>query len=219
MANIDAETIDAIDPDRVALVVVDAQRGFTDEGCTFARDGMDVSMAAEALPRVRTLIDTARAADVPVAFTRSERRADGKDAPERVFDVYPAAYDNYGKTTLREGTADVEYSAGVEPRPDEYEVEKQFENAFHGTRLETHLRTENVDVLLFCGFTSNVCVESTVRGAHERGFNIVVVEDCCAATEEEMHESMLRNVEYMFGVTASLDDVADLLDVGEPAET
>jgi nicotinamidase-related amidase len=216
MANLEDHPLESIDPDRTALLVVDAQRGFTSNDASFARQGMDVSMAAEALPRLRSLIGTARDLDLPIAFTRTVRRADGRDAPGEVFDILPAAYQDYGEATLRAGTTDVEYSEGVEPRPDEYEVTKQFENAFHGTRLETHLRTEGVDTLLVCGFTSNVCVESTIRGAHERGFDVVVVEDCCASYAEARHESMCHNVEYIYGVTVLEADVPDLLGATRP---
>jgi len=218
MANIDEHPIESIDPDRAALLVVDAQRGFTSHESTFAERGMDMSMAIEALPRVHALIETARRADLPVAFTRTVRRADGKDAPGEVFDILPAAYQEYGEATLRAGTSDVEYAEGIEPEPDEYEVTKQFENAFHGTRLATYLRTENVDTLFICGFVSNVCVESTVRGAHERGFNVVLVEDCCGSYDEEMHKSLVHNVEYIYGVTAREEHVTDLLDLSVSTE-
>lgn len=218
MANIDDHPLETIDRSRVALLVIDAQHGFTSPEGTFAERGMDISMAADAKPRVQSLIETAREAEIPVMFTRTVRRADGKDAPGEVFDILPAAYQDYGEATLRAGTPDVEYSEGIEPKPDEYEVTKQFENAFHGTRLETYLRTEDIDTLLVCGFVSNVCVESTVRGAHERGFNVILVEDCCGSYEEQMHNALVHNVEYIYGVTVREEDVPGLLKVSEPPE-
>jgi ureidoacrylate peracid hydrolase len=211
MANLSDHPLESLDTDSTALLVVDAQRGFTSSDSIYAERGLDVSMAADALPRLRSLVDTGREFGLPIVFTRTERRSDGKDAPGEVFDILPAAYQDYGEATLKAGTDDVSFSKGVEPRPDEYEVPKQFENAFHGTRLETYLRTEGVETLVVCGFMSNVCVSSTVRGAHERGFNIVMAEDASASYDKAMHEALCRTVEYIYGVTIAVDDLPTLL--------
>jgi ureidoacrylate peracid hydrolase len=215
MVNIEEYPRSDLDREETALLVIDVQRGFTDEECTFARRGMDLSMIREAMPSVRSVVDTAREADIPVAFTRIVRREDGKDAPGEVFDIRPAAYQQYGQTTLREGMNEVEYADGVEPHGDEYEVTKQLQNAFHGTRLETYLRTEGVETLLVCGFVSNVCVESTIRGAHERGFDVVLVEDACASYDQRMHEALVHNVEYIYGISALAEHVPGLLGVSQ----
>lgn len=84
-------------------------------------------------------------------------------------------------------------------------------DGFHGTPVESYLRVEGVETTVPCGFTTNVCVESTARGAHERGFDVVLVEDCCASFSPAMHESALRNAELMLGTTATAEQVAELL--------
>jgi ureidoacrylate peracid hydrolase len=211
MSNIDEHDVSSLDPDRTALVVVDLQKGFTSSEGELAQRGWNYKKGQSVVPKCATLVDAAHETEMPIAFTRLIRRPDGKDAPSKVFDIYPTAYDDYGKTICQRGTRDAEYSEGIKPREQDYEVEKAHQDAFHGTPLDLNLRTEGVDTIVVCGLTSNVCVESTIRGAHERGYNVVMVEDATAAHRDEMHEATLENVEYMFGVTATVDEVLDRL--------
>lgn len=202
--------IDDLDPGTTALIVVDAQNAFAGEDSPIADRGVDLSGPIETIPRVAGLIDAARAAGLTIAYTRSIRRADNRDGPERAHEILPDIY-REGEPICCAGNPDAAYVTGIEPAPGEYEVEKRRYDAFHGTPLESYLRVEGVDAVLFCGFTTNVCVESTARGAHERGFDIVLVEDCCASFTREMHESAMRNVELMLGTTATAGQVQDLL--------
>ena len=168
--------IDRLDPATTGLVVVDAQIAFDGADSPIAEAGVDLSPAIETVPRVVGLIGTARDAGLPVFYTRSVRRGDNLDGPERQYDILPAVY-RHGDPICCAGAADTAFVDGVEPADDEYTVEKRRYDAFHDTPLESYLRIEGVETALFCGFTTDVCVEGTARGAHERGFNVVVVED------------------------------------------
>ena len=207
-----ADLADLVDLDSTALVVVDVQRAFASPESPLADAGLDVSGPVEAVPRVRELIRLARGAALPIVFTRSYRRGDGRDAPEAVYDVLPKI-NRTGDPICRAGSDDVRFVEGVGPRDGagEYEVRKQRYDAFHGTPMEYHLRAEDVDTLLVCGFTTNVCVEGTARGAHERGFDVVVAEDCCASFSPEQHDAGIRNIELLLGTTAPLAEVETLL--------
>lgn len=206
----DHPVIDQLEPATTALVVVDAQVAFASEASPIAERGVDLSGPIETVPRVADLIDDARAAGLPVAYTRSLRRADNRDGPERAHRILPEIY-REGEPICCAGSPDAEYVEGIEPAADEYEVGKRRYDGFHGTPLSSYLRVEGVETTLLCGFTTNVCVESTARGAHERGFDVVVVEDCCASFTPEMHESALRNAELMLGTTATAEQVRELL--------
>lgn len=195
--------IERLDPATTALVVVDVQNAFAHSDSPLAERGADLSMAVEAVPRIRDAVETARDAGLPIAFTRSLRRADGRDAPSRVYDVVPEIYRD-GDPICRAGDWDAEYVAGISPREAEYEVGKLRYDAFAGTPLETYLRAEGVETVLACGVATNVCVESTARAAYERGFDVVVIEDCCAAFDSAAHGAALRNVERLLGTTLSL---------------
>ena len=214
---VDQPVVGDLDPGSTALVVVDAQVAFASEESPLAERGVDLSGPVDTLPRVHDLIEAAREADLTIAYTRSVRRADDRDGPQRAYEILPEIY-REGEPICRAGSPDAAFAPGIEPAADEYQVEKRRYDAFHGTPLESYLRIEGVETALFCGFTTNVCVESTARGAHERGFDVVLVSDCCASFSEEMHESALRNAELMLGTTATAEEVRGLLGVeGERA--
>ena len=210
MAYADLDTL--VDLDSTALVVVDVQRAFASPESPLADAGLDVSGPVEAVPRVKELIGLARDAALPIVFTRSFRRGDGRDAPETVYDVLPKI-NRDGDPICCAGSDDVRFVDGVGPRDrePEYEVRKQRYDAFHGTSMEYYLRAEDVDTLLLCGFTTNVCVEGTARGAHERGFNVVLAEDCCASFSPAQHDAGVRNIELLLGTTAPLAEIEGLL--------
>lgn len=206
----DHPVIDALPSDSTGLVVVDAQNAFAGAESPIADRGVDLSAAIETVPAVVSLVEMAREAGLPVFYTRSVRRADDRDGPERQHRILPRIYRD-GEPICCAGNPDTEFVEGVEPAEDEYAVEKRRYDAFHGTPLESYLRIEGVETALVCGFTTNVCVAGTARGAHERGFDVVVVEDCCAAFSEAEHEAALHTVELALGTTATAAEVRSLL--------
>ena len=200
-----------VDPRTAALLVVDAQKVFAAEDSALGDRGADVSRAVRTVPNVTEVVSLARRESVPIVFTRSYRREDGMDSHQRVFDVVPDIHRG-DRPICCAGSEGVEYVDGLEPQPDEYEVRKQRYDAFHNTRLDSHLRAESVETVLVCGFTSNVCVEGTARGAHERGYNVVVIEDCCNAYTEADHRSAMRTTDLVLGTTATLEELRSLFD-------
>lgn len=209
----DHPVVDNLSPDRTGLVVVDAQNAFAGPESPIADRGVDLTDAIETVPNVVALVETARDHDLPVFYTRSVRRGDNRDGPERQHRILPKIYRD-GEAICCAGNPDTGFVDGVEPAEDEYAVEKRRYDAFHGTHLESYMRVEGVETALFCGFTTNVCVEGTARGGHERGFDVVVVEDCCAAFSEAEHEAALHNVELALGTTATTEEVRSLLAAG-----
>ena len=207
----DAGLADALEPETTALVVVDVQNAFAAPGSPLTDAGADVSACVERVPNVRELLTLAREAGLTVAFTRSLRRADERDAPQNVYDVVPGIFRDDEPAVCCRGNPDTNYVDGIEPREDEYEVEKIRYDAFHDTPLEYYLRSEGVETVVLCGFTTNVCVEGTARGAHERGFNVVLVEDCCASFSPDQHRSGVRNVELLLGTTITLEEAREHL--------
>ena len=204
----------SIQPAKTALVVVDAQKAFTHDEGTPVQKGLDNTAAKERLPELRNLIDLARDHDLTVAYTRSIRRPDGSDSPQDTYDIVPGVYRNSEPSCIA-GTLDVEYSAGIDPLSNEYEVSKVRYDAFNGTPLEHYLRAQDVSTVALCGFSTNVCVESTARSAHERGFNVVAVADCCAAGSPKAHEAAIDNINRVIGTTVTSEEFAATL--GDPS--
>src|SRR6056297_2657426 len=156
--------IDTLDAESTALILVDVQKAFTSD-----------PVPEERLENIRSVIERARDAGMTLVFTRSVRQADGKDAPQAVYDIVPKTYRGEEPSCCA-GATDVEYGDGIETRADEYEISKERYDAFHGTKLDYYLRVAGIKTVLMSGISTNVCVEATARSAHERQYNVVHIE-------------------------------------------
>jgi ureidoacrylate peracid hydrolase len=199
---------DILDPRTSALVVVDVQNDFCHPDGAAAKMGLDISAVQEAVPRILELIASARDADVPRIYLRGEhsrwfntdvwlrRGAKGHsiDAP---------------KTPIVEaGSWGAEFFE-VDPQPDELVVTKHRYSGFAYTPLELALQTLHTTNVVICGTATNVCVEATARDAIMRGYYPVVIADCVASGQADLHGAALKDMAEYLGAVASLADVQE----------
>ncbi len=179
----------ALDPARTALIVIDMQRDFLEPGGFGAALGNDVRPLRAIVPAVRRLLDAFRAAKLPIIHTRECHQPDLSDCP-------PAKRAR-GKPSLRIGdsgpmgrilVAGEPGSAIVPelaPLPGEIAIDKPGKGAFYATDLQHLLSERGIRQLVFAGVTTEVCVQTTMREANDRGYECLLVEE---ATESYLPE-------------------------------
>jgi ureidoacrylate peracid hydrolase len=188
-----------------ALIIVDMQNGFCHEDGFMNKIGLDWTTSRDAVEPVDRLAKAARAAGMPVFYTRYSLNADYSDAgllPE----VYPQIVEVGG---MIRGSWDGAIVDELAPQPGDRVIDKTRYSAFYDTTLEEQLRELGIDTVIVCGVTTNVCVESTVRDAFFRDFRIVVPSDATAAVSPDLHEGSLNDFRYAFGAvvtTAELEE-------------
>jgi len=188
-----------------ALIIVDMQNGFCHEDGFMNKIGLDWTTSRDAVEPVDRLAKAARAAGMPVFYTRYSLNADYSDAgllPE----VYPQIVEVGG---MVRDTWDGAIVDELAPQPGDRVIDKTRYSAFYDTTLEEQLRELGIDTVIVCGVTTNVCVESTVRDAFFRDFRIVVPSDATAAVSPDLHEGSLNDFRYAFGqvvTTAELEE-------------
>ena len=188
-----------------ALIIVDMQNGFCHENGFMNKIGLDWTTSRDAVGLVNRLAEAARAAGLPVFYTRYSLNADYSDAgllPE----IHPAILEVGG---MIRDTWDAAIVDELAPQPGDHVIDKTRYTAFYDTTLEQQLRDLGVDTVIVCGVTTNVCVESTVRDAFFRDFRVVVPSDATAAVSAELHEGALNDFRYAFGpvvTTAELEE-------------
>jgi ureidoacrylate peracid hydrolase len=156
------------------------------------------------LPNVGRLLTAFRAAGVPVVYTRIESLTpDGSDrsACHRRIDLH-----------VPPGDADGEILEVVAPEATDVVVSKTTSDAFIGTGLERLLHNLGARQLAVCGVLTNECVESTVRHAADIGFEVALVEDACAAVEQDLHEATVRSLSHSYARIVSTRAVIDEVD-------
>ncbi|RUV27171.1 MULTISPECIES: isochorismatase family cysteine hydrolase [unclassified Mesorhizobium] len=199
-----------------ALIVIDMQRDFAEPGGFGASLGNDVSPVTAIVPTVKRLIEGFRAAGLPVIHTMECHRPDLSDLPPakrdrgnpsvRIGDVGPL-----GRVLIagEPGTAILEDLA---PVPGEIVIEKPGKGAFYATGLGDDLKRIGARQLVFAGVTTEVCVQTTMREANDRGYECLVAED---ATESYFPEfkaaalAMIRAQGAIVGWTATTDQVLE----------
>src|SRR5713226_314696 len=174
-----------------ALLLLDLQRDFMDPEGIYARHGLPIERLRAIIPAVGQVARASRAADAPIfasKFTVYTAPGGGPLGRAHIISARPFS--------LQEGFR--LHDAGRElipalPRPD-YELDKPRFSAFHGTPLEVLLRSLDIDTLVLSGIVTHGGVEATARDAMIRDFSVVILEDCVAAFDEELHLASLRGL-------------------------
>ncbi|MGY6029050.1 hydrolase [Phytobacter sp. AG2a] len=183
-------------PAKSALVVIDLQEGIL----PFA--GGPYS-AAEVVNRSAELAKTFRANGSPVILVRVGWSADFAEALKQPVDAAAPGHglpDNWWA-----------YPTALGKQEGDIEVTKRQWGAFYGTDLELQLRRRGIDTIVLCGISTNIGVESTARNAWELGFNLVVVEDACAAATSEQHHGSMTHIFPRIGRVRSTKEILDAL--------
>ena len=185
-------------PRRAALLVIDLQVDFAAPEGAMARSGVDMKPVQAAQERIAELVEAARTADVPCIFTRAVTSAERQTAIEAEG---RARHGDPTPNICLAGTHGVEF---VEPRPREGElvITKQRYSVFSGTGLAETLKARGVDTVIFCGLTTECCVQASAWDAFERDFHVLIAEDAVAAYEPALHQAALRSLELSGAILA-----------------
>jgi nicotinamidase-related amidase len=212
-----------IDLVRSAFVIIDMQNDFCSEGGWAHLAGLDIGRTSRIIPRIGHVLKSARRAGLSILHTREGHLPDLSDCPENKQRKMRQTGFEYGQKGPRgrffvRGTWNNEIVDPLKPLSDEPVIDKPGKGAFHATDLEAILDEKNITTLIVCGVTTHVCVSSTLREAADRGFDSVLLADCCQSYEEELHQGaleVLRMPAALFGWLATSDDFTALLKENE----
>jgi nicotinamidase-related amidase len=204
-----------IDLDRTALIIIDMQRDFLEPGGFGAALGNDVSQLKSAVGPIRAVLDAARGSGMLVIHTREGHRPDLSDAPplkvERGDPALRIGADGPMGRILVRGEAGHDIIAELYPAAGEPVIDKPGKGAFYQTDLELLLKNRGIETLLVCGVTTEVCVNTTVREANDRGFRCIVLSDCCASYFPEFHAAGLAMIKAQGGIFGWVSASRDVL--------
>jgi ureidoacrylate peracid hydrolase len=192
-----------VDPRQAALILVDVQNDFCHSDGASGRRGRDLSQVAGMSEHLARLLDGARRVGLPVIFIRTQH---GPWTDSEAWLGRNKTTDEERIPTCVEGTWGCDFY-GVAPQPDERVVVKHRYSAFIGTDLDLTLRARGIRTLLFTGIATNVCVESSARHGYMLDYEVVFVQDCCAAYSPEEHAATLHNIAGHFGTVVDEADV------------
>jgi len=192
------------DPKTTALVMIDFQRDFVDPGGFGEALGNDVSLLRRAVPPAEEVLKAARKQGLLIIHTREGHRADLSDCPpsKKARGKLKAGIGDPGPMgrILVRGEEGHDIVKELYPEPGEPVIDKPGKGAFFATDLDTILKNRGVKQLVVCGVTTEVCVQTTVREANDRGYDCLVLEDCVASYFPEFQKAALAMVKAQGGI-------------------
>ena len=217
MVSVRAEPYDfEFDPAATALVMIDFQRDFVYPGGFGESLGNDTSFLLKALPPAARVLAACRAAGMFVIHTREGHRAD-------LTDLSVAKYER-GKPELHIGDAGPmgrllvrgEYGHDiveeVYPIDGEPIIDKPGKGAFYATDLDAILKTRGIRWLVVCGVTTEVCVQTSVREANDRGYDALVLSDAVGSYFPEFQRVALEMIKAQGGIFGWVSDSTAFLE-------
>lgn len=204
-----------LSPAQTALVVIDMQRDFLEPGGFGESLGNDVGRLSVVVTPIKRLLACFRARGMLVIHTREGHRPDLSDAPPaKVQRGAPSARIGapgpMGRILVR-GEPGHDIVPALYPSADEPVIDKPGKGAFYATDLHTILQNRQIETLIVCGVTTEVCVHTTVREANDRGYRCIVPADCCGSYFPEFHEVGLRMIKAQGGIFGWVSDSERLL--------
>ncbi|WP_020209567.1 cysteine hydrolase family protein [Gilvimarinus chinensis] len=206
-------------PENTAIVVIDMQRDFLAEEGYFASLGEDVSHLRQAIEPAQDFLRAARQHPFLIIHTRESHRPELLDLQDNKRRKGLRQDSPVGKAgplgrLLVRGEKGCDFYPGFTPQPGEIVVDKPGNSAFYATDFEHILRTRQVRHLILLGVTTDVCVSSTMREANDRGFDCLLLNDCCGAANEQLHQNTLSSLSHeggIFGAYSESDAIIQTL--------
>jgi ureidoacrylate peracid hydrolase len=185
-----------MDPKTTALVLIEFQNDFTSEGGTLHGAVKGVMDSSNMLANTVDAVKRARELGATIVYMPISFTDDYHELTPNPYGILKGVVDS---KSFRKGTWGAQIVDALAPQPEDIIVEgKRGLCGFASTNLDFILRSRGIQTVALGGFLTNVCVESTMRTAYEKGYDVITLKDCTAALSEEEQRMAVEKTYPMF---------------------
>jgi ureidoacrylate peracid hydrolase len=185
-----------MDPAKTAIVLVEYQNDFTTEGGVLHGAVKTVMDQTGMLTHTKALVSAARSAGATIIHSPIQFAAGYYEITRHPYGILKGVVDS---NAFVKGSWGAEIVGDLTPADGEIVLEgKRGLDAFASTNLDFILRSKGIETVVLAGFLTNCCVESTMRSAYERGYEVITLTDCVAGTSPEEHANAITYDYPMF---------------------
>ncbi len=189
-----------------ALIVVDMQNGFVSKGGSYDKLGMNTSNYREIIPKLKDLIEFCRSKEIPIFYTEAVKEASGIDVLTKIHNFLPKSRQERLKFPICiRGTWDGVTIDELKPKENDPVVIKRRDSAFQDTELRVWLQSEGINLLVFTGIDTSICVETSLRDGFNIGYDVAVISDATASGHEDHYETTLERVRDYYGLVMNVE--------------
>jgi nicotinamidase-related amidase len=204
----------SVDPKSTAVVLIEYQNDFTSDGGALHGAVAEVMESTGMLENTRRLVEAARASGAMIIHAPITFAAGYGELSNHPYGILKGVVDS---TAFVKGEWGAEIVDSLAPQPGDVVVEgKRGLDTFATTNLDFILRARGITTIVLGGFLTNCCVESTMRTGYEKGYKVITLSDCVAATSTAEHDNAIRFDYPMFSDVMTADALTGEL-AGTPA--
>ena len=188
------------------LIVVDMQNGFVAKGGSYDKIGMNTSLYREIIPKLKDLIEYCRSMGIPVFYTEAVKESTGIDILTNVHNILPKSRQERLKVPICiRGTWDGVTIDELKPKEKDPVVIKRRDSAFQDTELRVWLQSQGINLLVFTGIDTSICVETSLREGFNIGYDVMIISDATASGDKRHYETTLERVRDYYGIVMDVE--------------
>lgn len=192
-----------------ALIMIEFQREWLGPNGRLTKFMKDKVQFENSKKQAKIALEAARKSEMPVVhvglFLNGNYKGFGGDHAKYGLRKVIQKYGTWKENGCK-------FAEGFEPHMDEFIVQGRLGmSGFSGSNLDSYLRNNQINRIYLAGYALHVCVESTLRDGHDRGYEVILLEDATSAFNSEQRDYVLKNVVHHFGAHISVEEFASVL--------